>query len=32
MKQGARQALFEKNRAVYESKWGAWAPHKYRNA
>jgi GT2 family glycosyltransferase/glycosyltransferase involved in cell wall biosynthesis len=22
--------LFEKNRRIYESKWGAWIPHKYR--
>lgn len=30
---GARkkQALFEKNRAIYESKWGAWVPHTYRD-
>jgi GT2 family glycosyltransferase/glycosyltransferase involved in cell wall biosynthesis len=32
MKQETRQALFEKNRAIYESKWGAWVPHKYRDA
>ncbi|WP_323155330.1 glycosyltransferase [Pseudomonas alvandae] len=31
---GARkkQALFEKNRAIYESKWGSWVPHTYRDA
>ena len=30
---GARkkQALFEKNRAIYESKWGSWVPHTYRD-
>ncbi len=32
MKQEARQALFEKNKALYESKWGTWIPHKYRDA
>lgn len=26
-----KQALFEKNRAIYESKWGAWVPHTYRD-
>ena len=25
-----RQALFEKNKRLYEEKWGAWIPHKYR--
>lgn len=28
---GERQALFERNKAYYESKWGAWQPHHYRN-
>ncbi|MFL6611927.1 MAG: glycosyltransferase [Pseudomonas sp.] len=28
---GKRQALFEKNRAIYESKWGSWVPHTYRD-
>ncbi|WP_431480515.1 glycosyltransferase [Pseudomonas thivervalensis] len=30
---GARkkQALFERNRAIYESKWGSWVPHTYRD-
>ncbi|PIE23854.1 MAG: group 2 family glycosyltransferase [Planctomycetota bacterium] len=28
--QGARRELFERNRAYYESKWGAWEPHSYR--
>ncbi|WP_458071355.1 glycosyltransferase [Rhodanobacter sp. BL-MT-08] len=32
MKQGARQALFEKNKAAYEAKWGAWTPHAYRRS
>jgi len=25
-----RQELFEKNKAYFESKWGPWEPHKYR--
>ncbi len=25
-----KQALFEKNKAIYEAKWGAWTPHAYR--
>ena len=25
-----KQALFEKNKALYEAKWGAWQPHAYR--
>ena len=25
-----KQALFEKNKAYYESKWGKWNPHEYR--
>ncbi len=25
-----KQALFEKNKAIYEAKWGAWTPHVYR--
>ncbi len=25
-----RQALFEENKAYYESKWGTWKPHQYR--
>jgi GT2 family glycosyltransferase/glycosyltransferase involved in cell wall biosynthesis len=28
--QDARRALFERNRAYYESKWGPWQPHRYR--
>ena len=27
---GERQALFERNKAYYESKWGPWIPHRYR--
>ena len=30
LKEGERQKLFEKNKKVYEEKWGAWVPHKYR--
>jgi O-antigen biosynthesis protein len=26
-----RQALFERNRAIYEAKWGAWEPHQYKD-
>ena len=26
-----KRALFETNRVIYESKWGAWIPHQYRN-
>lgn len=26
-----RQALFEKNKATYEAKWGPWMPHTYKN-
>ncbi|MEQ6434628.1 glycosyltransferase [Comamonas sp. w2-DMI] len=25
-----RRALFERNKAYYESKWGPWQPHRYR--
>lgn len=25
-----RQGLFEKNKAIYEAKWGKWIPHVYR--
>ena len=25
-----RQALFEKNKVIYETKWGKWIPHSYR--
>ena len=27
---GKRQALFDRNKALYEEKWGAWTPHRYR--
>ncbi len=26
-----RQKLFDTNKAYYESKWGTWVPHRYRN-
>ena len=29
---GERKALFERNKAYYESKWGPWQPHGYRPA
>ena len=28
----AKQALFERNRSIFERKWGAWAPHEYRTS
>ena len=28
---GRKQAQFEDSRRVFEEKWGAWTPHKYRN-
>ena len=30
LKQETRQALFDKNRSIYEAKWGTWLPHRYR--
>ncbi|MDR1076309.1 MAG: glycosyltransferase [Xanthomonadaceae bacterium] len=30
LKDEERQALFRRNREVYESKWGPWVPHTYR--
>lgn len=30
LKAAERKALFEKNKALYEGKWGAWIPHAYR--
>lgn len=27
-----KKELFEKNKAIYEAKWGAWEPHAYRPA
>ena len=32
MNNSTRQALFEKNREIYERKWGPWVPHQYRKA
>ncbi len=29
--QNARRELFERNRAYYESKWGPWQHHAYRD-
>jgi GT2 family glycosyltransferase/glycosyltransferase involved in cell wall biosynthesis len=31
MKAEKKQELFERNKAIYESKWGAWVPHVYRS-
>lgn len=30
IKQTHRQALFEKNKTIYEKKWGTWIPHSYK--
>ena len=30
MDQERRQALFERNRSIYEEKWGPWKPHRHR--
>lgn len=30
LKAEERRALFERNKAVYEAKWGSWSPHAYR--
>jgi hypothetical protein len=30
LKADRRKALFERNKAIYEAKWGTWAPHVYR--
>ena len=30
LSQARKQALFEANKKIYESKWGAWEPHRYR--
>ncbi|MFC5437002.1 glycosyltransferase [Rhodanobacter umsongensis] len=30
LKQETRQTLFEQNKVIYEAKWGAWSPHRYR--
>jgi GT2 family glycosyltransferase/SAM-dependent methyltransferase len=32
LKSRERQALFAKNKAVYETKWGKWVPHVYRES
>ncbi|WP_395687269.1 glycosyltransferase [Caenimonas koreensis] len=32
LKSSTRQELFEKNKAIYERKWGPWVPHVYREA
>jgi len=28
----ARRELFERNKAIFEGKWGPWRPHRYREA
>ena len=28
--EGEKKALFDRNRAIFEAKWGEWIPHKYR--
>lgn len=30
LKKELKQKLFEKNKEIYENKWGAWQPHMYR--
>jgi len=30
LKEAERQDLFERNKAIYENKWGLWMPHVYR--
>lgn len=30
LKEEAKKELFERNKAIYEAKWGAWVPHRYR--
>jgi GT2 family glycosyltransferase/glycosyltransferase involved in cell wall biosynthesis len=30
LKAETKQALFDRNRALYEQKWGTWTPHAYR--
>ena len=27
---GAKQALFDRNKSIFERKWGPWKPHEYR--
>lgn len=29
IKNSERQALFNRNKAIYETKWGAWVPHEH---
>ena len=29
---GEKQQLFERNKAVFEERWGKWVPHRYRDA
>jgi len=31
LKDGEKEALFEKNKKTFEEKWGKWKPHEYRN-
>ena len=31
LKNSEKQKLFQKNKEIYEKKWGAWTPHSYRN-
>jgi GT2 family glycosyltransferase len=30
LKDKERRALFDRNRAIYEKRWGTWVPHRYR--
>jgi GT2 family glycosyltransferase/glycosyltransferase involved in cell wall biosynthesis len=32
LKAETKQQLFQKNKAIYEAKWGTWIPHEYRKA
>jgi GT2 family glycosyltransferase/glycosyltransferase involved in cell wall biosynthesis len=32
LKHETRQALFERNKALYEARWGEWIPHQYRKS
>ena len=31
LKAGKKQELFERNKVIYEAKWGVWKPHQYRS-
>ncbi len=31
LKEETRKELFDKNKAIYEEKWGTWIPHAYRS-